>query len=379
MTPRWLAFAAGASLVTTAPASYSGGRRLAAAARPCGVRAFGAPCHRSSATAAARPGCASAAAPRRTLVRAVADGGAPSPSPLEAVPVVDTPAPRGRVAAGLAAWAVLVAWATVLAPGEPGGGATLAELLAHPTAPDVPTLVWAEFNAAGVMAGCFAALLAAGGGRGQRPLPAVPFVAGSVALGGLALGPYLALRRLRPAVEVLGGGGGGDTLTAASGTEGAALVGGDEAAAASAATADAGAVEPLPFGHSTLLRVGESKLFAAGLVAAATWCYVTAFVPLGAPVEAWDLILYARAVDWGVLATADRLVAATTADLGFMSVAVWGPLTEDMRRRRLYGGGWADVVFALSVVAVPVFGVALYALLRPPLPQGGEGHAGTDA
>lgn len=156
-------------------------------------------------------------------------------------------------------------------------------------------------------------------------------------------------------------------------------MGGDEAAAASAATADAGAVEPLPFGHSTLLRVGESKLFAAGLVAAATWCYVTAFVPLGAPVEAWDLILYARAVDWGVLATADRLVAATTADLGFMSVAVWGPLTEDMRRRRLYGGGWADVVFALSVVAVPVFGVALYALLRPPLPQGGEGHAGTDA
>lgn len=60
-------------------------------------------------------------------------------------------------------------------------------------------------------------------------------------------------------------------------------MGGDEAAAASAATADAGAVEPLPFGHSTLLRVGESKLFAAGLVAAATWCYVTAFVPLGAP------------------------------------------------------------------------------------------------
>jgi len=140
---------------------------------------------------------------------------------------------------------------------------------------------------------------------------------------------------------------------------------------------DAAAAADLPFGHSALLRLGESKLFAAGLVAAAAWCYVTAFVPLDAPFDAWDLILYARWVDWAETARVDRLVAATTADVGFMSVAVWGPLTEDMRRRRLYGGGWADVAFAASVVAVPVFGVALYALLRPPLPRaGGEGEEG---
>lgn len=198
-------------------------------------------------------------------------------------------------------------------------------------------------------------------------------------LGGVALGPYLALRRLRPAVEVVGVAR-GETPAATDETGESALAGAAEPAAATdAAAAAAATADELPFGHSTLLRIGESKLFAASLVAVAAWCYVTAFVPLGAPVEAWDLILYARAVDWAVFATSDRLIAATTADLGFMSVAIWGPLTEDMRRRRLYGGGWADVVFAASVVAVPVFGVALYALLRPPLPRAGDGRAGVDA
>ncbi|GAB0492448.1 hypothetical protein MMPV_003710, partial [Pyropia vietnamensis] len=325
------------------------------------------------------PGDGSAAAmQRRLLMRAAADD---SPPPLQAVPIVDMPAPRGRVAAGLAAWAVLVLWALFLAPGEPGGSDFLTELLTHPIAPDVPTFAWAEFSAAGVMSGCFAALLAAGSGRAQRPLPAVPFVVGSAALGGLMLGPYLALRRARPAVEVVGGREGEEEAPADASEAGQAVtLGGDVPAPANDDAADADGDGPLPFGHSALLRIGESKLFAAGLVAVAAWCYVTAFVPLDAPFEAWDLILYARGVDWIVAATSDRTVAATTADLAYMSVAVWGPLTEDMRRRRLYDGGWADVLFAASVMAVPVFGVALYALLRPPLPRRGEdAGAGADA
>jgi len=184
----------------------------------------------------------------------------------------------------------------------------------------------------------------------------------------------LALRRLRTAVAVVGGGGqaagGADAAGGQAATPAAAAAADDTAAAADAAAASE--EEPPPFGHSALLRVGESKLFAATLVAGALWCYVTAFVPLDAPFGAWDLILYARAVDWVELARVDGLVATTTADVGFMSVAIWGPLTEDMRRRRLYDGGVADVLFALSVVAVPVFGVALYTLLRPPLPRAGE-------
>ena len=76
----------------------------------------------------------------------------------------------------------------------------LAALVANPFDPSVPPLFCVLFNMMGIWPAWFAAALLPGS-RGQKPLPAGPFIGASVAAGMFALSPYLALRQLRATPE----------------------------------------------------------------------------------------------------------------------------------------------------------------------------------
>eukprot|EP00854_Cymbomonas_tetramitiformis_P013879 gene13879-16403_t len=101
----------------------------------------------------------------------------------------------------LAGWAAFLGYAFVFAPNTAEGSAadiaTVEALIATPFSGSVNALFEAQFNSLGVMPAVYAALLFPGA-KDQKPVPTLPFVAGSFALGYFALGPYLVAREARP-------------------------------------------------------------------------------------------------------------------------------------------------------------------------------------
>lgn len=122
------------------------------------------------------------------------------------------------------------------------------------------------------------------------------------------------------------------------------------------------------------------RVFGVSLLASALYVYALG-LGLFAPAEIRDVIFYACWEDTGKLFMTDRGIHATLIDGTLLcSVMMWGPLTEDMRRR-----GWdftgndkiSSYLNALTIMLAPVLGPSLYLALRPALPSAQTEPAGT--
>ncbi|KAH8063891.1 queuosine biosynthesis protein [Aureococcus anophagefferens] len=104
-----------------------------------------------------------------------------------------------------ALWLGLIGYIAIGAPGKSEAAQALdsellAKLVANPFDPSCPALFTVLFNWMGVWPAVYAALLLPGADD-QKPVPAVPFLAASVAFGMFAISPYLALREYRGATN----------------------------------------------------------------------------------------------------------------------------------------------------------------------------------
>lgn len=106
----------------------------------------------------------------------------------------------------LCGWVCLTAYITLGAPGQDEvhkalDSDLLAKLIANPIDETVPSLFTVLFNFMGIWPAWYAATLLPGASN-QKPLPAAPFLAASVAIGMFALSPYLSVREYRGAGSV---------------------------------------------------------------------------------------------------------------------------------------------------------------------------------
>lgn len=218
-------------------------------------------------------------------------------------------------------WGVFLMYALFLAPGE-GVSPVITEILKHPFNPDVNTIYFSIFNLLGAIGAVYVALLAPA--EDEQPVPLGPFGFASLFLGYFGIGPYLALRNFCPQET----------------------------------------------SKSKLRRLGkitESKAFALGLVVFSIVFYALA---LGAGDEAGlrDALFYTRTSELVQLFQTDRLVNVSMVDFTLLTLLIWGPLGEDMQRRRLLSEqSPVDAFTALIIMAAPVLGPSLYLLLRPSL------------
>lgn len=228
-----------------------------------------------------------------------------------------------------AAYVAFLAWGFILAPGDPNDLGQIG-LILKGQLNNVNDLFFAIFNLLGSIATSYAVLLSGGAPR-QSKLPTGLFSLGGMVIGFAALGPYLIGRDYVPSVsreEVNRGG--------------------------------------------RISRVLESRWFSVGTVIYSLWIYAFAF-GLFTPgsVELHDLIFYSAGVDLGRLFMNDRFACNTMVDAVILSIGMWGPLTEDMKRRGWFVEGrmTESVLTALSFLSAPGLGTALYLVLRPRLPS----------
>lgn len=124
--------------------------------------------------------------------------------------------------------------------------------------------------------------------------------------------------------------------------------------------------------RGTVGRILESRWTSVGTAIFSMYSYVRCLGFFGNANEALrDAMFYSSFIDFLRLIKVDRFASVATVDFILLSVFLWGPLTEDMRRRGWFykGGQLESVATALSILAVPGFGAALYFVLRPPLPD----------
>lgn len=194
---------------------------------------------------------------------------------------------------------------------------------------EVNMIFFAIFNLLGAMGLNLATLLNAGASRQLKILPTEFFTAAGTFLGFAAIGPYLILRKYAPKVnwkEVRS--------------------------------------------RSVISRVLESRVFAISVSLFCAWAYAYGFgvfVDTAGDGALKDLIFVSSFAELARLVQIDRVVSVSCVDVLALSVATWGPLTEDMKRRgwfteKRYGESLAT---ALLILSTPGLGVALYSALRP--------------
>jgi len=215
-------------------------------------------------------------------------------------------------------WAGLVAYVALGAPGKDELHQALdreliQKLIANPLDTSIAPLFAVLFNFMGIWPAWYAAALLPGA-KDQRPLPAAPFLFGSVAFGMFALSPYLALREYRG--------------------EG------------SATQADLGRVG----------RWFEGKLNGALLAGGAAG--LTAF---GLSGHGGDLALSLS--EYRALFDSQLFVHVTSLDFLALWLYSFAVTAEDMERRGM------DSSRAPLFCAVPIVGHCSYLLLREPLPE----------
>ena len=229
---------------------------------------------------------------------------------------------RPSRAAMAAAWIGFSVYVAAFSPGEfdvsPDSfdNKLIANAIADPTS--LNPIFFAVFNALGVIPGVNAALLLPGS-KDQKPLPALPFVVSSFALGFGGIGPYLTFREPRPEV-----------------------------------------VKRSELGFFSRY-VTESKLYGAGLLVASL-ILAQGLASIG------DYT--AASTEFGELFASSKLVHVSTIDLCVLSAFAFEPIREDMARR-----GWWDVdsednnVARLLGFCLPVVGPCAYLIARPGLEE----------
>ena len=210
-------------------------------------------------------------------------------------------------------WVGLVAYAFGFSPGGSAEAAAkdselIATILSTPFDGTVSPIFVAVFNALGILPAVFASLLLPGGGK-QR-VPCFPFVFSSFFLGFFGVGPYLFLREEKTNVAKV----------------------------------------DRSFGTAAF----EPKL--ASLLLVVFGVYLLYYAVTAAPISE-SLSSYSQ------LFSTQRLVHVSTIDFTILSLAVFDPMTEDMKRRNWLG------VPATAFCSLPVIGPALYLVLRPSLPE----------
>jgi len=214
----------------------------------------------------------------------------------------------------LSLWVGLLAYAFGFSPGGSAEASAIdteliAKMISTPFDGTTNQVFAALFNALGVLPAIYASLLLPGS-KGQR-VPALPFVMGSFALGFFGVGPYLGLRNINTKVSSTERGRGSIVFE---------------------------------FKGTSLALVGFSL-------------YLAYYALSGLLADGQCLS------DFLTLFQSQRLVHVSTIDFTILSLAVWEPLREDMKRR-----GWTGPS-AAAVAALPVIGPTLYLLFRNPLPQ----------
>ena len=185
-------------------------------------------------------------------------------------------------------------------------------LIGSPFSGAVNPIFESLFNSLGVVPAVYAALLLPGA-KDQPRIPTVPPLAASFALGFFALGPYLITREPRT-----------DPVSKSS------------------------------LGWATR-TIFESKIF-AGFNA----LFATFLIGYGA------VNFSADALEGFVTMWRDQsaLACVSSCDLAVLSIAMYGAVSEDMKRRGCYDAGKA-AAFCL----VPVLGPCVYLVTRPSLPE----------
>ena len=218
---------------------------------------------------------------------------------------------------GLAAgWVALGSAAAFVAPaGTSAFDADLiAGLISAPFSGATNPIFEALFNSLGVVPAVYAALLLPGGKDQPRLKPNVP-VAASFALGFFALGPYLILREPRDVV---------------------------------------GSVRRSDLGWATR-TILESKLFAAFNAAFAAFLIVYGITHADAAAVSGFKTLWTEQ---------SALCCVSSCDLLVLSLAMYGVIGEDQKRRGVFSAGKAA-----AFAAVPVLGPCLWLVARPELPE----------
>ncbi|GAB5355670.1 hypothetical protein AAMO2058_000225500 [Amorphochlora amoebiformis] len=224
---------------------------------------------------------------------------------------------RGGRLGILVTWMVFALYALGFAPGgSPESAANdqqiLQALFTNPFDLSVNPVFVFIFNSLGVIPMVYASLLLPGA-TDQKPLRAGPFVGASFALGFFALGPYLATREERADPK---------QLTELSGP--------------------AGFLEKKIFSGLVLgVAIGLSVFLAQSLINSDISALLSGYL---------DLF------------KSQRFVHVSSLDFMVLSVLIYGPILEDMKRR-----GVGDETKALLYSALPVLGPSIYLLTRPGL------------
>uniref|UniRef100_A0A7S4F170 ADP,ATP carrier protein n=1 Tax=Chrysotila carterae TaxID=13221 RepID=A0A7S4F170_CHRCT len=182
-------------------------------------------------------------------------------------------------------WLLFISYAFIFAPNSPESAARDQEIILQffdsARMFDINAYFFCTFNSLGVLPAVYAALLLPGAEE-QRPLPALPFVGSSIALGYFGIAPYLVFRQPRTEVTQQSFGG-------------------------------------------LLARVLESRLYAAPLVAAAIALAARAIGSADDPAVLDEFV--------NIFQTS-QLAHISTIDLVILSSIIWEPMLEDMRRRQ---------------------------------------------
>ncbi|KAK7253993.1 hypothetical protein SO694_00003671 [Aureococcus anophagefferens] len=210
-----------------------------------------------------------------------------------------------------ALWLGLIGYIAIGAPGKSEAAQALdsellAKLVANPFDPSCPALFTVLFNWMGVWPAVYAALLLPGADD-QKPVPAVPFLAASVAFGMFAISPYLALREYRGATNRA----------------------------------------PASLGGKWFESKLNAAVLGAGAVGLAAW---------GATAGDFG----ANVAEFKQLFDTQLFVHATTCDFCCLSLLAVGLVREDVERR-----GADEKLAALALV--PLFGPLAWLLVRPSL------------
>ena len=212
-------------------------------------------------------------------------------------------------------WVGLLVYAFGFSPGGSAAASAIdteliMKMISTPFDGTINPIFVSLFNFLGVLPAVYASLLLPG--SKDQKIPALPFVMGSFALGFFGVGPYLCLRKLKTSVSSSERGRGSILFE---------------------------------FKGTSIALLGFSMFLA--------------YYALSGVVSDGSCL-----GDFIDLFKTQRLVHVSTIDFTILSLAMWDPLQEDMKRR-----GWQETHSKAAIVsALPVIGPVSYLLFRNSLP-----------
>lgn len=196
---------------------------------------------------------------------------------------------------------------------------------------EVNQILATEFNIIGALGINYAMILNPGASRQRKWVPTSFFSTMGVFFGFFAVGPYLTVREYAPQVTK-------------------------------------SEVEE----RGLFNRALESRWLALFTVAVNLGWYAYGFGLFYKGSELWhDFTFFSSLIEMARFIQTDKFVRIMSIDFATLSLFLWGPLTEDMRRRGWFkkDNGFESICTAISILMTPALGPSIYALFRPSLPD----------